>query len=392
MDDNMGLGTPNFFNSAWDPEQSDYSFTQGYQSNMGSYSNYAPPFQQGQAENNPLDYFSTQQEHFASQQQAFSNTFQSAGLQPNDDLDKILASSDSPATRAGSVLNPLRQSTQMQGIAPYGTPSVFGASDAGNIPTSAWKSTLRRSASPARLKTDMANPNMRTSMRYGQITPVDSPPEDSLSTTQKDSKTPSLKHKLDETTLPEAPPKVKKPRKSKKKPLTKEQEEAKRKKFLERNRVAADKCRQNRKKWIDDLQTKAHMLSHDNAEKKATIQQLEEELAMLKSTAFIHSRECNKHGMTAWVDHEASRIQHLGGAHAQTKRQSDDVMSHYSHGSQDSPSSTSRPQSSRGYGSVSDALSRRYSEVTVADDLASMASPGSAESSAPSSRRPSFAQ
>jgi hypothetical protein len=359
----MGLATPNFFDVAWDAAQSDYSFIQGYQSDMESYSNYAPQLQQRQAENNPLDYFSTKQEHFASQQKSFPNAYGSPVFHSNDDLDKILGSFDSPsmldrgtlATRPRSILSP---NVQMQGITSYGAPPVYRAVDLGNPTENAWKSTSQRGSSPTRPKNGVTNdPGMRTYLRYGQTTPVDSPSEESLPTARNHGKTAMSKNKLDETALPDAPPKVKRRRKSKKKALTKEQEEAKRKKFLERNRIAADKCRQNRKKWIDDLQMKAHKWSYDNAQSKATIQSLKEELAMLKSQAFLHSRECNKHGLITWVEQESSRVQQCG--RAQAERRNDDVISMYSQGSQDSSSSTRRPSSSPGCESISDAVSRR---------------------------------
>jgi hypothetical protein len=360
MDENMGLGTPNFFSSAWDPENSDFSFTEGYQSNMGSYTNYAPQFQQGQAEINQLDYFSNPEDQLIDQ----------SGFQPkypvqtqNDDLDLILASesSQSPPFTKHSVTN-----AQMQGIATYDNPVVFGVTELEGLPASNW-SPMAKPTSPARMKMELANDTgQRTSIRYGQITPVDSPPEDSRATAKSERKTSTVKSKQDDSGALSEASKLKKPRKSKKKSLTKDQEEAKRKKFLERNRVAADKCRQNRKKWIDDLQAKAHFFSADNAAKRASVEELEQEIVQLRSMLFIHSRSCNEEDILNWVGHEARRVE----LDAQAKLQADDATSTFSPGLDEPSSPLSRP-STRGFGSVSDAVSRRYSVVTADDAITS---------------------
>lgn len=51
--------------------------------------------------------------------------------------------------------------------------------------------------------------------------------------------------------------------------------EAKRKEFLERNRVAANRCRQKRKEWIHTLENNRVTLQQDNAVKQIEKQQLE---------------------------------------------------------------------------------------------------------------------
>ena len=51
--------------------------------------------------------------------------------------------------------------------------------------------------------------------------------------------------------------------------------EAKRREFLERNRVAANRCRQKRKEWIDTLENNRVTLQKDNVVKQMEKQQLE---------------------------------------------------------------------------------------------------------------------
>lgn len=383
MDDNMGLGTPNFFSLAWNPEQNDFSFTEAF---AGNHSGYTPQLLQGQVENNRLDYFSGQGDnHFGGE--SLYQPRQPSGLsQSHDDLDRILENSgtalfDKNFAPASSVLasDHSSQATQTHGLTSYHNP-LSSSSGLGDPSINDWSVDIKPSASPARLMTQMDNDiGRRTSLRYGQITPVDSPPDDSLPPAQKVARQSSSKTKGDDSAQSNETPKVKKPRKSKKKTITKEQEESKRKKFLERNRIAADKCRQNRKKWIDDLQTKAHYLGADNTAKKAQLEELEQEIMQMRSMLFIHSRSCNEKDIVGWVEQEVNKVQQLS-----EKDTLEDKSSIFSQNVGETPSPTSRPSSSRGYGSVSEAVSRRYSDATAVDDF------GSAES-AQSSRRASTA-
>jgi len=370
MDDNMGLGTPNFFSSAWNPEQNDFSFTEAF---TGNHSGYTPQLLQGQAENNQLDYFSGQGDDQFGSQSIYQSRQPSGLSQSNDDLDHILENPSSAfldknvdAANSLPAFNPSSQAVQMQGLASYHNPLY---SSLGVPSLNYWNSDIKPTASPAKIMTQMGNDtSRRTSLRYGQITPVDSPPDDSLPPAQKAARQ-STKNKGDDLAQSNETPKVKKPRKSKKKAMTKEQEESKRKKFLERNRVAADKCRQNRKKWIDDLQTKAHYFGADNTSKKAQLEELEQEIVQMRSLLFIHSRSCNEKDIVDWVEQEANKVQLLG-----EKDVLEDKLSIFSQNLGEVSSPTSRPSSSHGYGSVSEATSRRYSDATAGDDFTSTVS------------------
>jgi hypothetical protein len=334
LDDNMDLGSPSFFNSAWHPDlqQSDYPFTQGYQLDMETHSSYTltPQYHELQAENSQVDYFSAWQHHFTGQQQYFSSRYKSFVAQSNDDSDTFFGSSGSSlsrhttATQPGPTLYPLRQASDMQGSVSYTAPAAFFACELGNPPVNAGGAIVTTS-SPIGSESELANEGSKGPSLCYKFTP-----EDSLPPLQKDETTPASKHKQDETALPAPPLKVKKARKSRKKPLTKEQEEAKRKKFLKMNRVAANKCRKNQKKWIDDLQAKAKMWSDKNEKAKSVIQGLEEELAILKSAAFIHSRHCDEKDMAAWIEGEARRVQKLGKV--QVRSPKDAGMSAYGQG------------------------------------------------------------
>ncbi|GFP56107.1 transcription factor atf1 [Trichoderma asperellum] len=68
-------------------------------------------------------------------------------------------------------------------------------------------------------------------------------------------------------------------------------DEEKRKNFLERNRVAALKCRQRKKQWLANLQTKVEMFSSENDALTQQITQLREEVVNLKTLLLAH-KDC----------------------------------------------------------------------------------------------------
>ncbi|ORX33399.1 Aft1 HRA domain-domain-containing protein [Kockovaella imperatae] len=70
-----------------------------------------------------------------------------------------------------------------------------------------------------------------------------------------------------------------------------ETEEEKRKNFLERNRQAALKCRQRKKAWLQELQTKVEQLTMENERLQQTIGGLHDEVGRLSSVLMQH-RDC----------------------------------------------------------------------------------------------------
>jgi len=68
-------------------------------------------------------------------------------------------------------------------------------------------------------------------------------------------------------------------------------DEEKRKNFLERNRVAALKCRQRKKQWLANLQAKVEIFSAENDSLSATVTQLREEIVNLKTLLLAH-KDC----------------------------------------------------------------------------------------------------
>ncbi|KAI7866606.1 hypothetical protein BDF14DRAFT_1810649 [Spinellus fusiger] len=69
------------------------------------------------------------------------------------------------------------------------------------------------------------------------------------------------------------------------------EDEEKRKNFLERNRIAALKCRQRKKQWLSNLQGKVEYLSGDNDRLQMQAEQLREEIMSLKTLLLAH-KDC----------------------------------------------------------------------------------------------------
>ncbi|WVQ78428.1 hypothetical protein IAT38_000514 [Cryptococcus sp. DSM 104549] len=70
-----------------------------------------------------------------------------------------------------------------------------------------------------------------------------------------------------------------------------ETEEDKRKNFLERNRQAALKCRQRKKAWLNELQSKVEGLTIENERLQQTVQSMHEEVGRLTAILMQH-RDC----------------------------------------------------------------------------------------------------
>lgn len=88
-------------------------------------------------------------------------------------------------------------------------------------------------------------------------------------------------------------------------------EDVKRSKFLERNRVAASKCRQKKKEWTQNLENRARKLQKDNNQLRMVVESCRQEVLFLKGESLKHSQcECEsiqtfiKSGVNNIVDHK----------------------------------------------------------------------------------------
>ena len=88
-------------------------------------------------------------------------------------------------------------------------------------------------------------------------------------------------------------------------------EDVKRSKFLERNRVAASKCRQKKKEWTQNLENRARELQKDNTQLRMVAESCKQEILFLKGEMLKHSQcECEsiqtfiKSGIKNVADHK----------------------------------------------------------------------------------------
>ncbi|KZL67943.1 bZIP transcription factor, partial [Colletotrichum tofieldiae] len=112
--------------------------------------------------------------------------------------------------------------------------------------------------------------------------------------------------KSSRTTDPsEASPPRKKGRKGK--APAQEEGDGKRDKFLERNRIAASKCRQKKKEWVSDLQETKQGLENQHAQLQMEYNGLVDEVTRMKNELMSHAN-CNDPNINLWLENEARRF------------------------------------------------------------------------------------
>jgi hypothetical protein len=84
-------------------------------------------------------------------------------------------------------------------------------------------------------------------------------------------------------------------------------QEAKRRRFLERNRVAASKCRQKKKAWMQDLESDARTAQNTSRQLKAVVGMLREEILQLKNELLKHNT-CDCAPIRQYLNNEAIRL------------------------------------------------------------------------------------
>lgn len=163
------------------------------------------------------------------------------------------------------------------------------------------------------------NPPAPTQSKVSEpLTPASFGERGSISTKSSSASIPSLK----EQTMPPArkshrdssePPKKK--ARQKQPALVKQESEdeegdgstEKRKKFLEKNRIAASKCREKKKKWVHELEYNKSQMERLNMELRLEHRGLINELNQTKSMLMSHA-DCNDPNITEWLNNQARRI------------------------------------------------------------------------------------
>ncbi|EPB82071.1 hypothetical protein HMPREF1544_11199 [Mucor circinelloides 1006PhL] len=83
--------------------------------------------------------------------------------------------------------------------------------------------------------------------------------------------------------------------------------EDRRKKFLERNRVAAYKCRQKKKNWMQELEQKAELQNNQNEELRNLVALLKEESMYLRNLLLTHGN-CDCDSVQAYLRKQSAEI------------------------------------------------------------------------------------
>jgi len=160
---------------------------------------------------------------------------------------------------------------------------------------------------------------------HGEVTP---PTEDSNSPEEKEVKSTNAKGKakgnakkrkaedLDSDTKAQSPITSKESNTTttltKKKPDSEDSiAEVKRKKFLERNRLAASKCRQKKKEWANNLEDQARYQAQENKLLRASVTQLRDECLYLKNFLLSMHSGCNCMGVKNYLLKEAQMSQQV---------------------------------------------------------------------------------
>lgn len=99
---------------------------------------------------------------------------------------------------------------------------------------------------------------------------------------------------------------------SRKKSLPEEEEmlredDTRRDRFLERNRIAASKCRQKKKVWVHDLEGSKQELENQNNNLHLEHNALVSELTRMKNVLMLHAR-CHDPNIDQWIDNEARKF------------------------------------------------------------------------------------
>ncbi|KAF7516067.1 hypothetical protein G7054_g14313 [Neopestalotiopsis clavispora] len=206
---------------------------------------------------------------------------------------------------AGFMQPPLTQSSLPARASMQSDVDIYGSAPTSN------QRQRRLSSAPSLDRLKLESPDLTSgssttpeSRRSGQsITPNITPPDIAAYPIQP-SKPP------DAIFPPPAPllPRRRRPRKPRPKPeLSAEQEAAKREKFLERNRVAAGKCREKRKSWMTDLEDTKLELEDRNTRLRTEHNALLMEFNQMRALLMSHAN-CGDVRINKWVENEAKRF------------------------------------------------------------------------------------
>ncbi|TGJ75471.1 hypothetical protein E0Z10_g10987 [Xylaria hypoxylon] len=102
-----------------------------------------------------------------------------------------------------------------------------------------------------------------------------------------------------------------------------QENEGRRSHFLQRNRVAAMKCRKKKKEWVSDLEETKLGLEGQNAQLHMELDGLVDEASHIRAQLMAHAN-CNDSNIDKWIENEAKRFV-IG-----TGERYDQILSHFS--------------------------------------------------------------
>ncbi|RSL64695.1 hypothetical protein CEP54_004558 [Fusarium duplospermum] len=94
-------------------------------------------------------------------------------------------------------------------------------------------------------------------------------------------------------------------------------ESSKRSKFLKRNRIAASKCRQKKKEWVNNLEETRYGLEHQHSTLQTEYNDLLGEVSKMKNQLMQHAG-CNDSNINQWIENEARKFVQRTAAEYQT--------------------------------------------------------------------------
>ncbi|KAI3321742.1 hypothetical protein HD806DRAFT_145970 [Xylariaceae sp. AK1471] len=86
-----------------------------------------------------------------------------------------------------------------------------------------------------------------------------------------------------------------------------DEHDGKRRHFLQRNRVAAMKCRKKKKEWVNDLEETKTELESQNAHLHMELDGLVDEASRIRAQLMVHAN-CNDSNINKWIENEAKRF------------------------------------------------------------------------------------
>ncbi|KAF6826947.1 bZIP transcription factor [Colletotrichum musicola] len=195
-----------------------------------------------------------------------------------------------PAPPQGTETSPQMSSANGAGSAGAGS-SVRGVSEGGSAVSD--ESEQARPSTRGKGKRNSTGGSTTNGRRKAEEAPAKAPPSKKSKTTNNinNASAPDMMMNGDESHSDDDEDMKFKMEKDEGGSKSKMTDEEKRKNFLERNRVAALKCRQRKKQWLQNLQNKVELYSSENDALTAQITQLREEVVNLKTLLLAH-KDC----------------------------------------------------------------------------------------------------